>query len=63
MQAVGRHIETDIAGDPAGLGAHVERRLVGHLVDEAALGEDVEKFGTEGGHDGLIGNEVSQKSG
>jgi len=44
MQAVGRAIEADIGRDRPGQAFGVERRGVGHLVDEAALLERAEEI-------------------
>ena len=47
VQGVGRRVEPDVAGNPAGDGGRVQRFEVGALVDVAALDEGAEQNGAK----------------
>ena len=56
MQAVGGAVVADIGDDGPAREARVERREIGALVDEAALGGGGEKGGTSGGSVDMAGS-------
>ena len=51
-------IESDIGRDHAGLRARIQRLGLRHLVNEAALGQDVEKIGFIRTHSWVLGQRL-----
>ena len=49
VKGIGRRVEPDVAGDPAGGGGRVQRLEIGALVDVAALDEGAQELRSQGG--------------